>query len=46
MSEYIESNNVLQNKFPSNWPNWFCEVVLKLNTDIQIKLIIYGRTGK
>jgi len=35
----------MESKYPSNWPKWFCEVVKKLKPEIQIKLIIYGRTG-
>lgn len=36
----------MENKYPSNWPKWFYEVVKKLKPEIQSKLIIYGRTGK
>ena len=36
----------MENKYPSNWSKEFCTWVSKLKPEIQIKLIIYGRTGK
>ena len=38
-------NNLIK-KYPPNWDKAFCEQVKRLKPEIQIALILYGKTGK